>query len=160
MPGLSKFGDGVKIVPKPVKHPNMLFDFKPEASLRLLAVQQSEIYKYRFQTSDYTCDIAQVREFKVENPGVMLAPKFSTKRPVWTVSVSSDVWSKLFDRNAHVSMGEGADWKADAETFFPTELGNSEESGEPVDGFGEVLKRLNEVGCLFAKAAEQDSALG
>ena len=93
---------------------------KPGLFVKKLIEKQS--WEYFIKDSPYVIEVSKVREFKVreqktDKPNQYLLTGDEAK---WNLTLTRSEWDSQFMDNVHLPVGEGAKWKLDEESLFPS----------------------------------------
>ena len=118
---------------------------RPPPEGRLKSMQQSIGYRFGIRGSAYT---AELFRFQERGAGVY--------EPRWGLDVYSMDWDGMFTSNERLPIGERANWEDGINAWFPQDIGGSEDSENKIDGFMQMMEKLNKLGKLIAGAKDED----
>ena len=147
---LSDFAHSVKIDPRAAHSystgGDKLFVLFRSHAVNLKSIQQRMSYRYGLASSDYTLELFRFQDRTYPPRKATLIASSggpAVYEPRWSLNVYRVAWDTMFAINERLAVGEAADWKDDAETWFPKHFGADDE--KPDAGFGQLMEELKRI---------------
>ncbi|SMQ46373.1 unnamed protein product [Zymoseptoria tritici ST99CH_3D7] len=125
--------------------------YTPHSAMRWM--RERTDYRYGIIGTDYTLELSKY-QVKDLTPG----QEHRLFEPRWSLDVYRTAWDTNLAHNQNLRIGETASWTSDMKEWFPRDIGgpdaDAEEDAAGVDGFIQLMKKLERVEALIRGLSE------
>ncbi|KAM0723284.1 hypothetical protein Q7P37_001485 [Cladosporium fusiforme] len=163
-PELQRLADTIRINDKIAQQQNTekpFVQFNPNPYVKSL--QQRTTYQFGIANSDFYLELSRFQDFvfarKSRKPGDTDCQVYEVR---WSLEVYHNTWDRLLTRNAHIAVGQMADWDDDVETWFPEDdVPGDFEQVKGESGFEQLVAKLGLIEkAVFRSESEMFESFG